>query len=322
MADRLVGGACKASPRSRNATTASESRTTATRRAGRLRARAGCRRYRGSRSSGRSARRRASGRPGRLPRLRPAGCPQAQGRLGNGAAGIVTWCLLDTLVWFFTFSGIGKDYSIPVGTPGSLDGVRCARARACPIRRLLLLVLGALALAVVVLNWTYGRLPAEPAPTGSFVQVGDLRIRYIEHRGAGVPVVLIHGLPGTAEDREDVTPCSQATARSRSTAPAMASPAAGMCRSTVSSKRFTNCSRSCMSGGRPGRPFLWRDDLTRIRRALSEQVPSSRAVDAAAAGQQIEGLAEVQATQPNFSIFRSSGRSPTRLSASSSQRSR
>ena len=57
-----------------------------------------------------------------------------------------------------------------------------------------------------MLNWTYGRLPAEPKPTGSFVQVGKLRIHYLEHPGTGTPVVLIHGLPGTAEDWEDVTP--------------------------------------------------------------------------------------------------------------------
>jgi pimeloyl-ACP methyl ester carboxylesterase len=68
-------------------------------------------------------------------------------------------------------------------------------------------ILLVLAVAVVVLNWTYGRLPSEPRPTtGSFVQVGKLRIHYIEHPGSGIPVVLIHGLPGTAEDWEDVTP--------------------------------------------------------------------------------------------------------------------
>ena len=78
--------------------------------------------------------------------------------------------------------------------------------RRVPLRRVLLTVVAALALAVVVLNWTYGRLPAEPKPTGSFAQVGKLRIRYIEHPGSGTPVVLIHGLPGTAEDWEDVTP--------------------------------------------------------------------------------------------------------------------
>jgi pimeloyl-ACP methyl ester carboxylesterase len=74
------------------------------------------------------------------------------------------------------------------------------------IGRILLLILLMLAVVVVVLNWTYGRLPAEPKLTGSFVQVGKLRIHYVEHPGSGTPVVLIHGLPGTAEDWEDVTP--------------------------------------------------------------------------------------------------------------------
>jgi pimeloyl-ACP methyl ester carboxylesterase len=75
------------------------------------------------------------------------------------------------------------------------------------ISRLLLLVLLTLVVAVIVLNWTYGRLPAEPRPTsGAFVQIGKLRIHYIEHPGNGIPVVLLHGLPGTAEDWEDVTP--------------------------------------------------------------------------------------------------------------------
>jgi pimeloyl-ACP methyl ester carboxylesterase len=78
--------------------------------------------------------------------------------------------------------------------------------RRIPIRRLLLALLAALALVVVVLNWTYGRLPAEPPPSGSFIQVDGLRIHYIEHPGSGTPVVLIHGLPGTAEDWNEVTP--------------------------------------------------------------------------------------------------------------------
>jgi pimeloyl-ACP methyl ester carboxylesterase len=67
-------------------------------------------------------------------------------------------------------------------------------------------VVGVLAVIVVALNWTYGRLPAEPRPAGSFARVGKLRIHYIERPGAGTPVVLIHGLPGTADDWEDVTP--------------------------------------------------------------------------------------------------------------------
>ncbi len=73
-------------------------------------------------------------------------------------------------------------------------------------RRVVLPLLGVLALAVIVLNWTYGRLPAEPKPTGSFAEVGTLRVHYIERPGSGTPVVLIHGLPGTAEDWNEVTP--------------------------------------------------------------------------------------------------------------------
>ncbi len=72
--------------------------------------------------------------------------------------------------------------------------------------RIVLGVGGALALLVVVLNWTYGRLPAEPKPTGSFATVDGVRIRYLEHTGAGTPILLIHGLPGTADDFDAVTP--------------------------------------------------------------------------------------------------------------------
>jgi len=74
------------------------------------------------------------------------------------------------------------------------------------IRGLLLAAVAALAAAVVVLNWTYGRLPGEPKPAGVFVQVGKLRIRYLERPGRGTPVVLLHGLPGTADDFDEVTP--------------------------------------------------------------------------------------------------------------------
>ena len=74
------------------------------------------------------------------------------------------------------------------------------------VLRYTLYVLGVLAVAVVVLNWTYGRLPSEPKPSGSFIRVGSLRIHYLERPGSGTPVVLIHGLPGTAEDFNAVTP--------------------------------------------------------------------------------------------------------------------
>jgi len=74
------------------------------------------------------------------------------------------------------------------------------------MRRIALYALGALILLVVALNWTYGRLPSEPKPSGAFVRVAGLRIHYLERPGSGSPVVLIHGLPGTAEDFNAVTP--------------------------------------------------------------------------------------------------------------------
>lgn len=64
----------------------------------------------------------------------------------------------------------------------------------------------AFAAIVLVLNWTWGRLPVTPKPTGSFVQLAGVKLRYLERPGAGPAVLLIHGLPGTADDFEDVTP--------------------------------------------------------------------------------------------------------------------
>ncbi len=72
--------------------------------------------------------------------------------------------------------------------------------------RILLRVLLGLALIVVVLNWTYGRLPPTPRPRGSFIELaGGLRLHYLERPGALPAVLLLHGLPGTAEDWNKVT---------------------------------------------------------------------------------------------------------------------
>lgn len=74
------------------------------------------------------------------------------------------------------------------------------------IRKILLWGVLGLAAIVVLLNWTWGRLPVTPEPTGSFVQLAGVKLRYLERPGAEPAVLLIHGLPGTAEDFEDVTP--------------------------------------------------------------------------------------------------------------------
>lgn len=63
----------------------------------------------------------------------------------------------------------------------------------------------ALVALVVILNWTWGRLPGDPARTGRLMRLGDTTVRVIEHPGAEPAVVLLHGLPGTAQDFDAVT---------------------------------------------------------------------------------------------------------------------
>jgi pimeloyl-ACP methyl ester carboxylesterase len=72
-------------------------------------------------------------------------------------------------------------------------------------RQILLGVLLALAGFVVLLNWTWGRIPGEPPRTGRMLRLGDASVRVIEHAGKDPAVVLIHGLPGTAQDFDAVT---------------------------------------------------------------------------------------------------------------------
>jgi len=72
------------------------------------------------------------------------------------------------------------------------------------VRRIVLGIVLALAALVVILNWTWGRLPGEPARTGRLMRLGDTTVRVIEHRGAEPPVVFLHGLPGTAQDFDAV----------------------------------------------------------------------------------------------------------------------
>lgn len=62
----------------------------------------------------------------------------------------------------------------------------------------------ALVALVVILNWTWGRLPGEPERTGTMLRLGDASVRVVEHPGRGPAVVFIHGLPGTGLDFEPV----------------------------------------------------------------------------------------------------------------------
>ena len=168
-------------------------------------------------------------------------------------------------------------------------------------RRLLLCFLGILALVIVVLNWTYGRLPAEPRPTGSFAQIGNLRIRYIEHRGVGVPVVLIHGLPGTAEDWEDVTPLLAGHRTIAIDRPGFGFSSGGY----VPFPRQLEVIHKLLAKLHVRRPILVGHSYGgTISLGFAERYPSEVSglvlVDAAAAGQKVENFTEVQAHAVQF----------------------
>lgn len=70
--------------------------------------------------------------------------------------------------------------------------------------RRLLVALLVLAATVMVINLTIARLPPMPSPDGKFVTLDGLDIHYIEQPGAGLPVVMLPGLPATLHDFDPV----------------------------------------------------------------------------------------------------------------------
>jgi pimeloyl-ACP methyl ester carboxylesterase len=169
------------------------------------------------------------------------------------------------------------------------------------LKRMLLVLVGVLALAILILNWTYGRLPAEPKPTGSFIQVGKLRIHYIEHPGAGTPVVLIHGLPGTAEDWEDVTPLLAGHRTIAIDRPGFGYSTGGY----VPFDRQLEIIHELLARLHVARPILVGHSYGgTVSLGFAERYPSDVRglvlVDAAAAGQKVDGFTEAQAHLVKF----------------------
>jgi pimeloyl-ACP methyl ester carboxylesterase len=72
------------------------------------------------------------------------------------------------------------------------------------VKRIALGIVLVLAALVVILNWTWGRLPGEPERTGRLMRLGDTTVRVVEHPGKDPAVVFLHGLPGTAQDFDAV----------------------------------------------------------------------------------------------------------------------
>jgi pimeloyl-ACP methyl ester carboxylesterase len=63
-----------------------------------------------------------------------------------------------------------------------------------------------LIVVLTVVNLTVAKLPAMPGSDGTYTSLRGKDIHYREQPGAGPPVVMIHGLPGTHNDFDQVLP--------------------------------------------------------------------------------------------------------------------
>lgn len=61
-----------------------------------------------------------------------------------------------------------------------------------------------LLVALVVVNLTVARLPEMPPANGKSISLHGKEIHYFEQPGQGVPVVMIHGQPGSHKDFDPV----------------------------------------------------------------------------------------------------------------------
>lgn len=63
-----------------------------------------------------------------------------------------------------------------------------------------------LIVVVVVVNNTVAEMPPMPPADGKYISLDGKEVHYFEQPGPGVPVVMIHGLPGTHKDFDPVIP--------------------------------------------------------------------------------------------------------------------
>src|SRR6185503_19297982 len=70
------------------------------------------------------------------------------------------------------------------------------------VRRMCVWSLVIAAVAIVVVNLTVARLPKMPPADGNYISLRGKDIHYIEQPGQSLPVVLLHGQPGTYKDFE------------------------------------------------------------------------------------------------------------------------
>lgn len=92
-----------------------------------------------------------------------------------------------------------------LGAPPACTGTS-KHSRLRRARRLCVWSLVAAAIGIVVFNLTAARLPAMPQADGKYISLRGKEIHYVEQPGRGVPVVLLHGQPGTYKDFEKLIP--------------------------------------------------------------------------------------------------------------------
>lgn len=74
------------------------------------------------------------------------------------------------------------------------------------VRRICVWSMVIAAVATVVVNLTVARLPTMPPADGKYISLRGKDIHYIEQPGQSVPIVLLHGQPGTYKDFEKLIP--------------------------------------------------------------------------------------------------------------------
>jgi pimeloyl-ACP methyl ester carboxylesterase len=77
------------------------------------------------------------------------------------------------------------------------------------MRRIVRLCVWSLVVLLVVLtavNLTWAKLPPMPSAEGKYINLRGKEIHYFEQPGQGIPVVMLHGLPGTYKDFDPVIP--------------------------------------------------------------------------------------------------------------------
>ena len=72
------------------------------------------------------------------------------------------------------------------------------------LRRVAVCSVVVLLVALVVVNLTVARLPEMPPAGGKYISLHGKEIHYFEQPGQGVPVVMIHGQPGSHKDFDPV----------------------------------------------------------------------------------------------------------------------